>query len=99
MQTLIPSPFRSPRTGLSTDKTLSKELTTNISPTPDTTSKDPSMSQPISSIRKILPRSVAELSRRRSHLREQLKNTFITKEYFEGSWYTSWKKMKEYAKI
>ncbi|GKE52800.1 hypothetical protein Tco_1487956 [Tanacetum coccineum] len=37
---------------------------------------------------KVSGRSVAELSRRRGQLREQLTNTFITKEYFEG-------KMKE----
>ncbi|GJU64116.1 hypothetical protein Tco_1245951 [Tanacetum coccineum] len=87
-QTPIPSPPRSPKTDLSSDKTLSEELTSNVSPTPDTTSKDPSMSQPTSSTSKILPRSVDELSRRRGQLREQLTNAFITKEYFEG-------KMKE----
>ncbi|GJR36798.1 hypothetical protein Tco_1212482 [Tanacetum coccineum] len=66
------------------DKTLSKELTTNVSPTPDTTSKDPNMSQHTSSTSKILPGSVAELSRHRSQLREQLSNIFITKEYFQA---------------
>ncbi|GKE12863.1 hypothetical protein Tco_1416414 [Tanacetum coccineum] len=35
------------------------ELTTNVSPTPDTTFKEPSMSQPTSSTCKILPGSVA----------------------------------------
>nr|GEW00846.1 hypothetical protein [Tanacetum cinerariifolium] len=34
---------------LSSNKTLSKDLTVNVSPTPDTTSKDLSMSQPTSS--------------------------------------------------
>ncbi|GKB61482.1 hypothetical protein Tco_0917668 [Tanacetum coccineum] len=87
-QTPIPIPPRSPKTGLSSDKTLSEELTSNVSPTLDTTSKDPSMSQPTSSTSNILPRSVDELSRRRGQLREQLTNAFITKEYFEG-------KMKE----
>ncbi|GJX12431.1 hypothetical protein Tco_0204189 [Tanacetum coccineum] len=82
--TPIPSPPRSPRNDLSSDKTISKELTVNISPTHDTTSKDPSMSQPTSSTTKIPPGSVAELSRRHGQLREQLMNTFITKEYFEG---------------
>nr|GEU29686.1 hypothetical protein [Tanacetum cinerariifolium] len=44
-QTPIPSPSRSPRTDLSSDKTLSEELTANVSPTPNTTSKDPNVSQ------------------------------------------------------
>ncbi|GKB26741.1 integrase, catalytic region, zinc finger, CCHC-type containing protein [Tanacetum coccineum] len=83
-QTPISSPSRSPRTDLSLDKTLFEELMDNVSPTPDTTSKDPSMSQRISSTNRILPGSVAELCRRRGQLREQLTNTFITKEYFEG---------------
>ncbi|GJX64612.1 hypothetical protein Tco_0298955 [Tanacetum coccineum] len=39
------------------------ELTENVSPTPDTTSKEPSMSQPTSSACKILPGSVAVMSR------------------------------------
>nr|GFC82215.1 hypothetical protein [Tanacetum cinerariifolium] len=49
MQTPNPSPFRSLRNDLSSNKTLSKDLTVNVSPTPDTTSKDLSMSQPTSS--------------------------------------------------
>ncbi|GKC54921.1 hypothetical protein Tco_1077666, partial [Tanacetum coccineum] len=40
MQTPIPSPTRSPREDLSFDKTISKELTTTVSPTTATTSKD-----------------------------------------------------------
>ncbi|GKC61315.1 hypothetical protein Tco_1088913 [Tanacetum coccineum] len=63
MQTPIPSPPRSSRTDLSLDKTLSEELTANVSPTPDTTSKYPNMSQPTSSTSKILSGSVAELSK------------------------------------
>ncbi|GJZ61265.1 hypothetical protein Tco_0617402 [Tanacetum coccineum] len=62
MQTPNPPPPRSIRNDLSSNNTFSEELTVNVSPIPDTTSKDPSM--------------------------EQLTNTFITKEYFEG-------KMKE----
>ncbi|GJY96235.1 hypothetical protein Tco_0512596 [Tanacetum coccineum] len=61
MQTQIPSPPRSLRTELSSDKTLSEELTANDSPTPDTTSKESSMSQPNTC--KILPGSVAKMSR------------------------------------
>nr|GEW22883.1 hypothetical protein [Tanacetum cinerariifolium] len=85
---LIPSPPRSPRTDLPSNKTLSEELIANVLTTPNTTSKDLGMSQPTSSTSKILPGSVAKLSIRHGQLREQLTNTFITKEYFEG-------KMKE----
>ncbi|GJZ20591.1 hypothetical protein Tco_0557181 [Tanacetum coccineum] len=52
MQTPIPTPTRSPRKDLSSDKTISKELTATVSPTTATTSKDSSTSkrkkQPIS---------------------------------------------------
>ncbi|GJW98471.1 hypothetical protein Tco_0180279 [Tanacetum coccineum] len=41
------------------------------------------MLQPTSNTNKILPGSVAELSRRRGQLREQMTNTFITKDYFD----------------
>ncbi|GKA04048.1 hypothetical protein Tco_0676829 [Tanacetum coccineum] len=68
--------------------TRGKELMANVSPTPGNTSKDPNMSQRTSSTSKTVPGSVAEPSRRHDQLSEQLKNTFITKEYFEG-------KMKE----
>ncbi|GJS68228.1 hypothetical protein Tco_0682793 [Tanacetum coccineum] len=40
MQIPIPSPPRSPRTYLSSDKTISQELTAPVSPTPGTTSQD-----------------------------------------------------------
>ncbi|GKD47605.1 hypothetical protein Tco_1276581, partial [Tanacetum coccineum] len=83
-QTQIPisSPPKSLRTELSSENTLFKELTTHVSPTPDTTSKDPSMTQPTSSTNKVLPGSIAELSRHQGQLRKQLMDTFITKEYF-----------------
>nr|GEU35495.1 hypothetical protein [Tanacetum cinerariifolium] len=70
------------------DKTIHKELTNNFSPIPSTTSKDQSMSKPTSNTRKILLGSVAEMSRRCGQLKEQMTNTFVTKDYFEG-------KMKE----
>ncbi|GKE28521.1 hypothetical protein Tco_1443905 [Tanacetum coccineum] len=45
MQTPIPSPHRSTRTNLSLDKTIYEELMVNVSPTPATTSQDPSKCQ------------------------------------------------------
>ncbi|GKD29453.1 hypothetical protein Tco_1240231 [Tanacetum coccineum] len=60
-QTPIPSPPRSPRNDLSSDKTLSEELTANVSPTPDTTSKDPSMSQPTSSTSKCKMKEMSDI--------------------------------------
>ncbi|GJV04654.1 hypothetical protein Tco_1338223 [Tanacetum coccineum] len=58
MQILIPPPPRSSRTNLSSNKTISKELTNTVSPTPDTTSQD--CSTPTSINTKILPGSIAE---------------------------------------
>ncbi|GJV39243.1 hypothetical protein Tco_1417683 [Tanacetum coccineum] len=58
---------------VSSNKTLFEELTANVSPTPDTTSKDPNMSQPPSSISKILPGSDTELSRRHEKTNELIK--------------------------
>ncbi|GJT43939.1 hypothetical protein Tco_0952654 [Tanacetum coccineum] len=74
-QTQIPisSPPKSPRTELSLENTLFKELTTHVSPTPDTTSKDPSMTQPTSSTNKVLPGSIAELSRHQDKTNKLMK--------------------------
>ncbi|GJS46359.1 hypothetical protein Tco_0596480 [Tanacetum coccineum] len=83
MQTPIPSPPRSPRTELSSKKTLSEELTPHVSPILDTTSKDPSMTQPTSGTQKVLPGSIAKLSRCQGQLMKQFMDTFITKEYFD----------------
>ncbi|GJT36087.1 retrovirus-related pol polyprotein from transposon TNT 1-94 [Tanacetum coccineum] len=59
MQTPIPTPTRSTRKDLSSDKTTSEELTATVSPTTATTSKDSSTSKrkkrPISYKMKILP--------------------------------------------
>ncbi|GJZ88980.1 hypothetical protein Tco_0660762 [Tanacetum coccineum] len=51
----IRTPPRSPRTDLSSDKTISQELIATISPTPTTTSQDRSKSKPTSSKTKVLP--------------------------------------------
>ncbi|GJY91443.1 hypothetical protein Tco_0506639 [Tanacetum coccineum] len=68
MQTPIPSPIRSHRKVSSSDKTITKELTGNVSPRPATTSKDSSTSKrkkrPISFRMKILPGSIDSMCRR-----------------------------------
>ncbi|GJT39278.1 hypothetical protein Tco_0939143 [Tanacetum coccineum] len=63
MQTPIPSPPRSPRTDLSSDKTTAEELTVSDTPMPDAPSQD--LSRPTSSKHKNLPRIVAKMSTRR----------------------------------
>nr|GEW09221.1 hypothetical protein [Tanacetum cinerariifolium] len=69
MQTLGPSPTRSPRKVSSSDKIVFKELTATVSPTTTTTSKDSSVSKckkrSISYKTKILPGSIAGICRRR----------------------------------
>ncbi|GKG15642.1 hypothetical protein Tco_0357965, partial [Tanacetum coccineum] len=76
MQTPIPSPPRSPRTGLSSNKTTAKELTVSDTPMPDAPSQD--LSRPTSSKHKNLPRIVAKMSTRRGQLRQHMKNTCNT---------------------
>ncbi|GJT86435.1 hypothetical protein Tco_1068152 [Tanacetum coccineum] len=76
MQTPIPSPLRSPRTDLSSDKTISKELTANVSPTPATTSQDPSKSKCISSKYKHIPGALHMICRRQG-LIKQMEKKFI----------------------
>ncbi|GJT55231.1 retrovirus-related pol polyprotein from transposon TNT 1-94 [Tanacetum coccineum] len=69
MQTPIPTPTRSPRKDLSSDKTISEELTAKVSPTTATTSKDYSKLKSkrgfTSNKTKILPRSIVGMGRRR----------------------------------
>ncbi|GJR51344.1 retrovirus-related pol polyprotein from transposon TNT 1-94 [Tanacetum coccineum] len=88
IQTPIPSLTRSPRKNLSSDKTLSHELTTAVSLSTATTSKVKSKSKAKSKARstsikpKILPGSIAGMCRRRGLIRTHLKSTFIRIEFF-----------------
>ncbi|GKB07776.1 hypothetical protein Tco_0836060 [Tanacetum coccineum] len=70
MQTPITTPTRSPRKDLSSDKTISKELTAKVSPITATTSKDYSKLKSkrgySSNKTKILPRSIVGMGRRRA---------------------------------
>nr|GFC82474.1 hypothetical protein [Tanacetum cinerariifolium] len=59
MQTSIPTPNRSFRKDLSSDKTISEELTAHVSPTTATTSKSKSKRGFTSKKTKVLPGSVA----------------------------------------
>ncbi|GKC98322.1 hypothetical protein Tco_1168597 [Tanacetum coccineum] len=84
--TPIPTPTRSLRIDLSFDKTISKELTTTVSPTTATTSKDSSIPKRkkrfLSYKMKILLGSIAAMCRRRGQIRSHIKNKFITHEFF-----------------
>ncbi|GJX20977.1 hypothetical protein Tco_0223654 [Tanacetum coccineum] len=75
MQTTIPSPHRSLRTDLSSNKTISQELMANVSPTSDLTSQD--HSKRTSSKTKILLRSIAGMSRRCGKIRKHIQTTFV----------------------
>ncbi|GJW21616.1 hypothetical protein Tco_0032238 [Tanacetum coccineum] len=85
-QTPIPLPTRSPRNVSYSDKTVSEELTDNVSPTTATTSKVSSTitrkQRSISFISKTLPGSIAGMCRRRGLIRSHIKNKFITHEFF-----------------
>ncbi|GJZ69936.1 hypothetical protein Tco_0633486 [Tanacetum coccineum] len=87
-QTPIPSLIRYPRKVSFSDKTVTEELTGNVSPTPATTSKDLSTSKrkkPLTSYRtKILPGSIAGMCKSRGQIRSYIKNKFITHDFFMG---------------
>ncbi|GJT34191.1 hypothetical protein Tco_0924610 [Tanacetum coccineum] len=88
MQTPIPTPNRSLRKDLSSDKTISEELTATISPTTATTSKHSSKSKSkrgfISNKTKILLGCISSMVRRRGQIRNHIKTRFVTHEVFMG---------------
>ncbi|GJY50526.1 retrovirus-related pol polyprotein from transposon TNT 1-94 [Tanacetum coccineum] len=83
-ETPIPTPTRSPRKDLSSDKTISEELTINVSPTTATTSKNKSKKGFTSNMTKILPGSITGMCRRRGQIHNHIKTKFVTHEFFVG---------------
>ncbi|GJZ85509.1 hypothetical protein Tco_0650848 [Tanacetum coccineum] len=81
MHALIPSPLRSPRIDLSSDKDINQKLTATVSLTPATSSKV--HSKPSTSKRIILPGSIARMAKRHSQLRKKLRNTFVINTHFQ----------------
>ncbi|GJY84822.1 hypothetical protein Tco_0498848 [Tanacetum coccineum] len=84
MQTPIPTPTRSPRKDLSSDKTIFEELIVTVSPTAATTSKSKRKRGFTSNKTKILPGSIAGMCRRRGQIRNHIKTKFVTREFFKG---------------
>ncbi|GJS33760.1 hypothetical protein Tco_0532142 [Tanacetum coccineum] len=82
MQTPIPSPPRSIRPELSSDKEITKELTVFDTLMPDVPSHN--SYQPTSIRRTHLQRIVARLSRKQGIMMRQMKKMFITNHYFQG---------------
>ncbi|GKC36241.1 hypothetical protein Tco_1048625, partial [Tanacetum coccineum] len=82
MQTLIPTPNRSPRKDLSFDKTISEELIVTVSPTTATSSKSKSKGGFTSNKTKILPRSIAGMCRRCGQIPTHIKTKFVTHKFF-----------------
>ncbi|GJY80224.1 hypothetical protein Tco_0492975 [Tanacetum coccineum] len=85
-QTPIPSPIRSPRNVSFSDKTISEDLTDNISPITATTSKTSFTTKHKKRFFTLktrnLPGSIAGMGRRRGKIRSHIKNKFITQEFF-----------------
>ncbi|GJW20172.1 hypothetical protein Tco_0030794 [Tanacetum coccineum] len=77
IQTLIPSPHRSPMTNLSLDKNLSRELTDSISPTTATTSHDPSKSKRISNKYTHIPGALRRICMHQDIMINQTEKKFI----------------------
>ncbi|GKC35643.1 hypothetical protein Tco_1048027 [Tanacetum coccineum] len=84
MKTPIPTPTRSPTKDLSSDKTVSEELTAPVSPNTATTSKHKSKKGFTSNKTKILPGCIAGMCRQRGQFRHHIKTKFVTHEFFMG---------------
>ncbi|GJV81015.1 hypothetical protein Tco_1516885 [Tanacetum coccineum] len=86
MQTPIPSPIRSPRNDLSSDKTISEEFADTVTLTTATSSKTPSTTtrqkKSFTLKTRHLPESIAGMCRRRGLIRSHIKTKFITREIF-----------------
>ncbi|GJR49800.1 hypothetical protein Tco_1400321 [Tanacetum coccineum] len=86
MQTPIPSPIRSPRNDLSSDKTISEEFADTVTPTTATSFKIPSTTtrqkKSFTLKTRHLPRSIDGMCRRRGLIRSHIKTKFITREFF-----------------
>ncbi|GJZ54320.1 hypothetical protein Tco_0609205 [Tanacetum coccineum] len=85
-QTRIPSPIRSPRNDLSSNKTISEELADTVTPIIATSSKTPSTitrkKKYFSHKTRNLPGSIAGICRRRGLIHSHIKDKFITREFF-----------------
>ncbi|GJR64867.1 hypothetical protein Tco_0010932 [Tanacetum coccineum] len=84
MQTSNPTPNRSPRKDLSSDNTISEELTATVSPTTATTSKVKSKRGFTFNKKTILLGSIAGMSRWRGQIHNHIKNKFVTHDFFMG---------------
>nr|GEV15083.1 retrovirus-related Pol polyprotein from transposon TNT 1-94 [Tanacetum cinerariifolium] len=88
MQTPIPTSNRSLMKDLYFDKTISEKIIVTVSPTTATTSKHSSKSKSkkgfTSNKTKILPGSIAGMSRRRGQIHTHIKTKFVTHEFFMG---------------
>ncbi|GJT87189.1 hypothetical protein Tco_1068906 [Tanacetum coccineum] len=82
MHTPIPSPLRSFRTNLYSDKNISHELTATISPTPATTSKDRSKTKRISSKYTHILGALHMICRRQDIMIKQMEKKFVTNRDF-----------------
>ncbi|GJR09215.1 hypothetical protein Tco_0791867 [Tanacetum coccineum] len=84
MQTPIPTPNRSPRKYLSSNKINYEELTATASPTTAITSKSKSKRGFTSNTTEILPGSIAGMCKRRGQIRTHIKIKFVIHEFFMG---------------
>ncbi|GJZ08223.1 hypothetical protein Tco_0542506 [Tanacetum coccineum] len=84
MQTPIPTPTRSPRKYLSSNKIISEELTVLVSPTTATSSKTKSKRGFTSNKTKVLLGSIAGMCRRHGEICTYIKTKFVTREFVMG---------------
>ncbi|GJV12858.1 hypothetical protein Tco_1354399 [Tanacetum coccineum] len=77
LHTLIPSPSRSPRKNLSSDKNLSQELTESVSPSTATTSKDQSKKIRISKKYSHIPGVIHRMCRRQGYMIQRMEWKYV----------------------
>ncbi|GJW15103.1 hypothetical protein Tco_0019236 [Tanacetum coccineum] len=82
MQTPIPTPPRSPRIILSSDKNTTQELTDAVPLPTVTTSKDPKSKRSISSKYSHLPGALRRMCRRQGYMIQNMERTCVTRKYF-----------------
>ncbi|GKE73696.1 hypothetical protein Tco_1535737, partial [Tanacetum coccineum] len=82
MQTPIPTPPRSPRTILSSDKNITQELTDIVTHPTATTSKTPHSKRRISSKYSHLPGEIHRMCRHQGYMIQNMERNCITTKYF-----------------
>ncbi|GJX95425.1 hypothetical protein Tco_0351223 [Tanacetum coccineum] len=84
MQTTIPSPPRSLKKDLSSNKAIDQELTVSVTPTPIPATSSQRLSKPISRRYTHIPRALKRICRRQGFMIQQMEKKYVTNRDFQG---------------